>query len=316
MRKGSGTACAYLILQWRPGQDDLGPSAAAKRGAKKGWKADLRVVCLLGSPFGRRVAGPVREDDYRWAFTFQRAREDDKRAGLLADALEGFFCLLHGPMGSDPISVHRFPLERIRSNGTVRIEHIIERPGPFMGLAFSTTMRIPAETSRAIWQLLPSARDPRILAALTFYRASVDRVWFSPGDLYDINRWEEEGDVPPSAVDHAAHDSAFQDAYKAIEAIVGDPNKRDAKFHEQLRAAGIDPATPVGFRTKEPLATRIRILSIIRDKRTGHGTRPRKAPLTKGELIEVQECARYVIWKSAHAIITPRQRERLSQYVK
>ena len=99
-------------------------------------------------------------------------------------------------------------------------------------LAALAGVQIPSETSNTIWRLLPSTRDARILNALTFYRTSLQRVWFSPGDLYDLARWEEEGTAPASAVDHATYDSAFQDAYKAIEAMIGDPNENDARFHQ------------------------------------------------------------------------------------
>jgi hypothetical protein len=89
------------------------------------------------------------------------------------------------------------------------------------------------------------------------------------------------------------------DAYKAIEAIIGDPRKDNRRFRAQLEAAGLDPDVAVGHRTRRPLIDEIRAFNQIRDTRAGHGTRPRKTPITTEELAAVQQCASYVIYKVA-----------------
>jgi hypothetical protein len=93
-------------------------------------------------------------------------------------------------------------------------------------------------------------------------------------------------------------EAAFQDAYKAIEAIVGDPSKDARKFQLQLSAAGLSRASEVGVFTKRQLSAAIRALNDTRDRRVAHGSSPRSNSIDLREVIDAQACAEFVLVRS------------------
>src|SRR5437867_4482488 len=104
---------------------------------------------------------------------------------------------------------------------------------------------VPENVTLRIWSLLPACRNAGLLRAASFFRTSLDEVDFTPGDVYDVRAFGEEADVPASILSIARFESAFVNAYKAVEAIIGDPSRDDRKFEQQIRQAGIDPAVDV-----------------------------------------------------------------------
>jgi len=109
----------------------------------------------------------------------------------------------------------------------------------------------------------------------------------------------DEGDWKPSRLSEMAYwESAFQNAYKAVEALIGDPPKCNDKFKAKLLAEGLDPDELGGYTEKRRLADVIRNMNDIRDKRAAHGA-TRTRGITLCEMIEYQQCARYVV---QHAI--------------
>jgi len=94
--------------------------------------------------------------------------------------------------------------------------------------------------------------------------------------------------------DQVRFESALQNAYKSIEAIIGDPPKNDNKFFSKLRAIGLNPHEEVGYDEKTELHQVIREMNFARDKKAAHGNTKQRTIFVK-ELMNYQECAAFVI---------------------
>jgi hypothetical protein len=92
-----------------------------------------------------------------------------------------------------------------------------------------------------------AVQNPQINQALAFHSSSVRGFYVYPGELEDAIAQEIHPSILPEA------ETAFQNAYKAIEALVGDPPKDDRKLADKLRRLGIDPQEQVGLRQKKTL---------------------------------------------------------------
>jgi hypothetical protein len=92
-------------------------------------------------------------------------------------------------------------------------------------------------------------------------------------------------------------ESAFLNAFKVIESVVGEPSKNRAvqKLSSKLNAQGIDPSEKVGYRDKKSILERILIYHPLRDKIAAHGIGKVKRDLKLSEIIELQALARYVL---------------------
>ena len=138
-------------------------------------------------------------------------------------------------------------------------------------------------------------RESWIHDALAFYTASIRHIDFSPSQISEAL---DQGIKFASNRSHLAiAESAFQNAFKAIEALIGDPSKDESKLHFQIRAKGIDPDELVGWRDKLPIAQAVRKVSQIRDKRAAHGSTPNRG-LMWLEVAEAQSCAAHLIDKA------------------
>jgi len=89
-------------------------------------------------------------------------------------------------------------------------------------------------------------------------------------------------------------ENALQNAFKAVEAILGDPPNDDRKFFSKIKAIGLDPNEEVGRVAKTPLHKIIRDMNFARDKKSAHGSTQYRT-ITVSDLMEYQACARYII---------------------
>lgn len=107
----------------------------------------------------------------------------------------------------------------------------------------------------------------------------------------------------------ADREAGYWEAYKAIEAIVGDVSGRGQRFEARLAERGFNAKDVVEFRelaTRGSLAAKIREMEEVRDRSAAHGSRPRarrgkhrSRPVTLRHLLEVSQLARWLILKSA-----------------
>jgi len=89
-------------------------------------------------------------------------------------------------------------------------------------------------------------------------------------------------------------ETALQNAFKAIEAVIGDPPKDDRKLALKLRNIGLDFQEEVGYGNKDKLGQLIRKINLERDRKAAHGsTSPRTIRIV--DMMEYQACARYIV---------------------
>lgn len=96
-------------------------------------------------------------------------------------------------------------------------------------------------------------------------------------------------------------ESAFLNAFKVVEAIVGEPSKNRTrqKLTQKLRQRGINPDEKVGYRVKEKLTDKVLKYHLLRDQIAAHGIGKIKRELKLSEIIDLQSLARYLLLSPA-----------------
>jgi len=134
--------------------------------------------------------------------------------------------------------------------------------------------------------------DRRYRLACTYLYDSILELGFHASD------WADEGYSPEfdRYVNVARSESAFQNAYKAVEALIGEPGKdrTHKKIRERLIAIGVDPDLPVGYVEKRPITERVMAHHKTRDTVTAHGS-GKKRRLRLPDIIDLQALARELL---------------------
>ena len=119
----------------------------------------------------------------------------------------------------------------------------------------------------------------------------------------DACDWREEEYDPEfyRFVSISKAESAFLNAFKAVEAIVGEPSKDRTrhKLAQRLRERKIDPQESVGYRVKEKLIDKIVKFHSLRDQIAAHGIGRTKKTLRLSEIIDLQSLARHLLLSSS-----------------
>ena len=95
-------------------------------------------------------------------------------------------------------------------------------------------------------------------------------------------------------------ESAFLNAFKVVEAIVGEPSKNRTrqKLTQRLRGRGVDPEESVGYRFKDNLIDKVLKYHPLRDEIAAHGIGKIKRGLRLSEIIDLQSFARHLLLSS------------------
>lgn len=134
--------------------------------------------------------------------------------------------------------------------------------------------------------------NPKLGLAAAFLSQAQEDFHVFPGQLCEA---VYNGDwVPTRLRELARWESGYQNCYKAIEAVIGDPVKDDRRFEASLRAAGVDPYEQVGYERRQSIKEVIREMTRIRDTRAAHGSTPNRG-IKMYQMVGFQECARYVV---------------------
>jgi hypothetical protein len=135
-------------------------------------------------------------------------------------------------------------------------------------------------------------RHPQIRLATAFFSHSQHDFYVYPGQLGEAIY---DGDWFPNRITELARwESAYQNSYKSVEAIIGDPPRDTQRFRARLIEVGLDPDEEVGYRKKQSIATVIREMNRIRDSRAAHGSTSSRG-IHLNQMVEFQECSRYII---------------------
>lgn len=160
-----------------------------------------------------------------------------------------------------------------------------------------------------MWKWGPFLLDsPPLFDACNFLLLSLSEFAFLGDTIREV--LADPSAFPPRKEDQVRVEEAIWNAFRAIEAIIGEPNKDDRKFFQQLRAWSIDPLEPVGYYDDvEPIFKKVRKIQANRDSRAAHGRRGHKArregPITYYELMDAQKLAQHIIcWAMDHLSAT------------
>lgn len=238
-----------------------------------------------------------------YLFRFNRYKRGDVAATRLAEAYLYGISSVHGPMVEDiPGLVLRVPDSMVRDVTAVDIDalvdleksrptedRVLDFPRSTLGAVCSTT----ADVHEAAWRIAAvTFNNERLFEATRFLKRSYDNFYVYPGQIREV-AWDREAWPPTSS--HQTHfEDALHNAFKAIEAVIGDPPRNERKFFERIRDIGIDPFEPVGYAERAPISTLIRTMNEARDKRSAHGS-TRQRTIRPAELLKFQACADLVV---------------------
>ena len=134
--------------------------------------------------------------------------------------------------------------------------------------------------------------DDSLFKAARFYSRSTDFFHISPGQINDVIATPALS--PTTGSDQSRYEDALQNAFKAIEAVIGDLPKDDRKLFIKLKDIGLDPDELVGYRDKKSLYQTLRNMNEARDKKSAHGSTPERK-ITTFEMMNYQMCAACII---------------------
>jgi hypothetical protein len=251
-----------------------------------------------------------RDTNGRYLFRFLRYKRDDQAAVRLAESFLYGLSLVHGPM-TEPHHdslVLRVPDSMVRERDEVLLDKLVKleesRDPEDRALSFpcSTIGQLSMTTPdrfEAAWRIARvTFADEHLFEATRFLERSHENFYVYPGQIRQVASDPEM--VPITSAHQTDFEDALQNAFKAVEAIIGDPPKDERKFFLKLRQIGLDPQEEVGYRTKTPLHQVIRDMNRERDKKSAHGS-TRDRTIKAAELLDYQECSRCVVMAAIEA---------------
>ena len=248
--------------------------------------------------------GPQDNANGRYLFRFSQYKRDDAAATRLAEAFLYGMSLVQGSMveshhDSLLIPVPHIMLCRARS---VQLEDLValeERRSPdersldFPRATISTVSWTTPDRHEAAWRIAASTfNNDALFDATRFLKRSHDNFYVYPGQIVEVS--SDTNAVPRTSSHQTDFEDALQNAFKAVEAIIGDPPKDDRRFFEKLKNVGIDPLEEVGYQKREAISIVIRRMNEARDKRSAHGS-TRQRTIRPAELLHFQACAQVII---------------------
>jgi hypothetical protein len=294
-----GDRVCYLLLQLgcpplRPGTANKHLSIA-RRTAKylsiRLWPVDLRAD-------GYGMA------DLRYFFRFPWYKKNDSNAIHIAEAILYTASTICGPFmdTNEEAVVLRVPKELVKDQEAVSLDALIQleasrdwsdRVTINATYAIGTATRFAEIHFEDFWRLVPYVyASAKLFDAVRFLAVSHHNFYVYPGQIEDVV-------YNPTHAANTGHEqnaleTALQNAFKAIEAVIGDPPKDDRKLALRLRNIGLDFQEEVGYGNKDRLGPLIRKINLERDKKAAHGsTSPRTIRIV--DMMEYQACARYIV---------------------
>jgi hypothetical protein len=235
-----------------------------------------------------------------YLFRFPRYKRDDSAATRLAEGFLYGMSLVHGPMAEDRHGslIVRVPDHMLRGAKSLDPAELVEleqsrrseeRCLDFPWSAIGTLSSTTPDRHEAAWRIAAvTFNDEALFDATRFLKRSHDNFFVEPGQICEV---ASDRDALPRTPSHQTDfEDALQNAFKAIEAVIGDPPRDDRKFFDKIRSIGLDPMEEVGYGAKEAISSVIRKMNEVRDKCSAHGSTRRRA-IRPAELLEFQACA-------------------------
>ena len=234
-------------------------------------------------------------------FSLGRGRRDDTEAERIAEAVLMLARVFHGSglnlnasHLSFPFRSSKLPRSRAISLEALvsEVESNIEADAIFTDDLIVACNGFSSQTVALAIRACPVLLgNEKLRFAAAFLCVSIHDFYVSPGGLREAL---DDGErIPTRATELASWEAACQNAYKCVEAIIGDPPRDDSRYRTKLLAAGLNPEVEVGYQTKAKVADVIRGMNRLRDTRVAHGSRSRGIKLH--QVVEFQACATYVL---------------------
>ena len=193
-------------------------------------------------------------------------------------------------LGDEPLS-KLIELERERAPS----ERTLDFPLAAIGRAvYHTRIR-----TAAAWMITPILFKQENLARAARYLSDSQQEFFVfQGQLPEVIN--DEIAKPNTGWEKSRVETALWNAFRTIEALIGEPSSDQKKFKRKLNLIGIDPEEQFGFPRKIPLIDFLYEFQIARDKSAAHGATPFESVTIK-ELFLYQDCASYLLLKLIEA---------------
>jgi len=257
---------------------------------------------------GKKFKTGYQGGDERFTFSINNGEIDDDLAQRLADAvMVSLAVVCEIGLEEAPMAI-RFPQNKINEDGKLKIKDIQgdEGFGIEQYIQFNKAVGVPSEVLSRVWQIVPAiVGNQSFMDAASFYRESIMNIWI-PDDT--ISELMEDGDIPTSNVEKANVETAYHNAFKSIEAIIGEPPRNTKKLRIKLDNQGINPDEIVGYELykmkpgKEKLFDKLLSMQKTRDKKTAHGKTIQPREIGLCDLKDKQALARHIILKSLTSI--------------
>ena len=169
------------------------------------------------------------------------------------------------------------------------MDRTISFPHPTMGQVSTTTV----DRYEAAWRIARvTFGQESLFDATRFLKRSHDNFYVYPGQIQKVTSDLEV--VPETSSQQTKFEDALQNAFKAVEAGIGDPTRDDRRFFMKLRQIGLDPQEEVGYKTRTALHRVIRDMNRARAKKSAHGN-PRSRTIKAADLLNYQACSACVV---------------------
>jgi len=272
----------------------------------------IRIAGRACKPIGVKLRTLFVNRTPRYLFRFLRYGRDDQAAIKLAEAFVYGLSLAHGPMieESPDSLVLRVPDELVRDRSEVSIDDLVgleESRAPndkmidFPHVTIGSFSGTTKDRHEAAWRIAGTTyRNEHLFEATRFLKRSHDNFYVYPGQIRDVAY--DPDMIPRSSSDQTCFEDALQNAFKAIEAVIGDPPRDDKRFFSKLQEIGLDPLEEVGYAAKAPIHLVIRGMNTARDKKAAHGSTGNRT-IRAADLLNYQECSRYVVTAALETVM-------------
>jgi hypothetical protein len=169
-------------------------------------------------------------------------------------------------------------------------EPVIEVPEFSRGFSQNSTI----EDHELAWKLSPFVfYDRSLFLALAYMESSQEYFFVYPGQIAGV--LSNPLSVPFTTLEKIKFEHALEDAYKAVEAVIGEPPSDNAKLCIKLENIGVDPHRIMRTDPKEELFESIKKLKRVRGRKAAHTNTNIDRKIQEEELMNYQIIARTVV---------------------
>lgn len=236
----------------------------------------------------------------RFVYSLLNGEIDDQLAQNFADALMVALAVRYDIGIDDPPIPLRLHKSQIKAGEIIQWQDIVNSDDRYIKESFLWHMSIGLPPNILTWafQAIPVLiHNPSIMNSCSFYRESILKIWHCEEDIAEMIL---DGDTPTSVVERANIETAYHNAFKAIEALIGQPSKDKNKLRIQLHEQGINPDEIVGYDTlrgknEETILKKVLVMLENRNHKAAHGKTDKPRDIGYLELADKQKLAKYMI---------------------